>query len=403
MHLLLLTTTVACAAAAITVVVDGRTHVLEAASGDDASAVAANFVAAHSLDGGGVCGGSAACVSQQLEAALAAATGPPPPPPPPLLAPPAAVTEAGRALVVYAYHETPSARANLRFFLKHGLLPRAQADTVVVTHGCHTVDFPEGVAVVEDPNVGHDMGAYRCVFAVGPSPSHVPSHRQQPTNPPNPFHRAGLEAKWAAGKSYSHYVLLNDSVRGPFLPSWHDGGWLAVFTRQLGGRTRLVGTTINCGSAGAHLQSMFLVAGMSVPRCCVMCASPLTTCFTDAQGMALIAPHVAPSASRFAATWGAEVAITRAVIDAGMRVRSQLLGFSGGGHATAEAACAELRGSSAHDGDVLWPGEYGAEGIDVSPLEVVFFKTNRGVSPDGACRRCRLGSRPACRGSAGPY
>jgi len=177
MHLLLLTTTVACAAAAITVVVDGRTHVLEAASGDDASAVAANFVAAHSLDGGGVCGGSAACVSQQLEAALAAATDPPPPPPPPLLAPPAAVTEAGRALVVYAYHETPSARANLRFFLKHGLLPRAQADTVVVTHGCHTVDFPEGVAVVEDPNVGHDMGAYRCVFAVGPSPSHVPSHQ----------------------------------------------------------------------------------------------------------------------------------------------------------------------------------------------------------------------------------
>ena len=60
-------------------------------------------------------------------------------------------------------------------------------------------------------------------------------------------------------------VLMNASVRGPYLPSYETRSWWQVFGDQLGGAENigLVGTSLNCWASlsETHLQSMFLMFG----------------------------------------------------------------------------------------------------------------------------------------------
>ncbi|KAG5459518.1 MAG: hypothetical protein BJ554DRAFT_70 [Olpidium bornovanus] len=62
------------------------------------------------------------------------------------------------------------------------------------------------------------------------------------------------------GRSYRRYILINSSVRGPFLPPYlRDTCWTDLVLGMLVGNTRLVGTTVNCARGlDPHLQSMVL-------------------------------------------------------------------------------------------------------------------------------------------------
>jgi len=66
-------------------------------------------------------------------------------------------------------------------------------------------------------------------------------------------------------RNFSHILLLNGSVKGPFLPGhWPRGrAWPLAFTDLLRGPTRLVGTTVNCERSAAwlHVQSMVVAFG----------------------------------------------------------------------------------------------------------------------------------------------
>lgn len=66
----------------------------------------------------------------------------------------------------------------------------------------------------------------------------------------------------AAASTYSYFVWLNSSVRGPFLPTYLRGRlhWTEPLLSKLGATVKLVGATINCGRAydvppTAHVQS----------------------------------------------------------------------------------------------------------------------------------------------------
>jgi hypothetical protein len=73
---------------------------------------------------------------------------------------------------------------------------------------------------------------------------------------------------WRNG-TYGHFVFMNSSVRGPFLPTYMPRSihWTTLFTRyitdpSLGpGPVKLVGTTINCYYA-PHVQSMLWVTDL---------------------------------------------------------------------------------------------------------------------------------------------
>ena len=56
-------------------------------------------------------------------------------------------------------------------------------------------------------------------------------------------------------KNFSYFVILNSSVRGPFLPSpFPSSFWPKIFTLHINDTTKLVGATVNC-EFWPHVQS----------------------------------------------------------------------------------------------------------------------------------------------------
>ena len=184
-----------------------------------------------------------------------------------------------------------------------------------------------------------------------------------------------LERGWAArpGK-YTLVVLMNASVRGPFMPSYASSAftWVDAFISRLGGAdgVRMVGTTINClssrrdAASGAfsslHVQSMVL----ALDRPGLHAMHPMLRCYDE---MLEAISH-------------GEVGSTQAVLTAGYAVaalQSSWRGFAvrKDNLASDEVVrrCAAVLEDSG--GDPVTPGAY-LRG-DVHPYEVIFIKTNR--------------------------
>jgi hypothetical protein len=125
-----------------------------------------------------------------------------------------------RTLVTYAFHDTPNARANLAFFLRHGLHP--DADFVFILNGETDVDATmiprnaSNVRVVRRANTCFDLGA----------------------------HGEVLLADGGLWTRYARFVTLNASVRGPFLPYWAARGvrWTDLFLAKVTDETKVGGS-----------------------------------------------------------------------------------------------------------------------------------------------------------------
>jgi hypothetical protein len=125
-----------------------------------------------------------------------------------------------RTTVIYAYYEKNSDYANnLRFFLKTGL--RGHIDFIFVINGACTVALPEqsNVRIIRRDNIGYDFGAYG----------------------------AGIGAIENL-KAYDHYIFINTSVRGPFIPSYAaevTADWTRPFVSMIKHDVMLAGCSIN--------------------------------------------------------------------------------------------------------------------------------------------------------------
>lgn len=108
-----------------------------------------------------------------------------------------------RPLVTYVYSETPEARRNFEFFLKHGL--HDQADFIFIFNGETDADLllpsSPSIRTVRRSNTCYDLGSHAEVLST--------------------------DDLW---RRYSKFILMNASVRGPFIPTWADG---ACWTNQL--------------------------------------------------------------------------------------------------------------------------------------------------------------------------
>ena len=117
---------------------------------------------------------------------------------------PHAVSE--RPLILYAYSETESARINLEFFIAHGL--HANADFVFILNGPTNAPdiIPQepNIHYVRRPNDCYDLGAY-----------------------------AEVLIKDDLYKGYKHFIMLNASIRGPFLPYWAEGCWSDMYLKRV--------------------------------------------------------------------------------------------------------------------------------------------------------------------------
>jgi hypothetical protein len=136
-----------------------------------------------------------------------------------------------RPLILYAYAESNFARANLQYFIQHGLY--AGADFIFVINGNATLDLllPDtipNVRIIRRGNDCFDLGGIGEVLNANDS---------------------------ALVKRYSKFILMNASVRGPFMPTWAKGCWSDMFLNKLSDEVKLVGSTYNCAPLG-HIQSM---------------------------------------------------------------------------------------------------------------------------------------------------
>lgn len=153
-----------------------------------------------------------------------------------------------RTLVLYVYHETDEwYQENLRFFLRVAMDPTHDSDVVdyvLVVNGDTKLPLTKLLAATP----AHREGRVRVV------------HR------PNTCYDGGtmgevLRAYPRLATAYRYFVLMNASVRGPFLPRYFaatvGGPWTAVLTSLLSDETKLVGTTLSC-QTHVHVQSMVL-------------------------------------------------------------------------------------------------------------------------------------------------
>eukprot|EP00854_Cymbomonas_tetramitiformis_P000339 gene339-621_t len=102
-------------------------------------------------------------------------------------------------------------------------------------------------------------------------------------------------------ETYAHFILLNGSTRGPFVPSWYRRAWPYIFTEMLNDQVKLVGLAINCyQKSKLHVQSFFLA--------------------TDRRGLDIIMPRMICSNDKITVIEQTEVGMTQAVLHEGYNI-----------------------------------------------------------------------------------
>ena len=107
-----------------------------------------------------------------------------------------------RPLILFAYFETETARTNLEFFLTHAL--HDGADFLFILNG----DTDAAAIIPDEPNIWYVQRENNC-FDLG----------------------AFAEVLIATElyKKHDRFIMMNASIRGPFLPYYADGCWSDMY------------------------------------------------------------------------------------------------------------------------------------------------------------------------------
>lgn len=163
--------------------------------------------------------------------------------------------------------------------------------------------------------------------------------------------------------SYSYFIWLNSSVRGPFLPSYLKDKyhWSRAFTEKLSDNVKLVGSTICCGQSGDHLPALhvqsYAIATDSVGLGVLRSNDTIFNCYDE---MADVVFH-------------SEQGMSEAILNAGYSIDSLMSRYQG----IDWQGSRELLNEVGCNGDLnpLQPGFY--DGTDIDPMEVMFVKVKR--------------------------
>ncbi|CAH1786656.1 unnamed protein product [Owenia fusiformis] len=250
-------------------------------------------------------------------------------------------------LVLYAFYESEERKANLQFFIDFAIKKNnSNIDYVIIANGFScTVEIPTmyNIYVIRRENTGFDACAWKQALA---------------------------KMKKEKGRYWYNYVFfLNASVRGPFLPGYaEDQNWISLFTKYLTNDIKLVGTSIFCPDPRSpnktlHLQSMFLA--------------------TDQAGLTIVEPILQCGHNKEFAINNVEMKLTQAFLKNGYNIASLLKRWQGHDFrdkAKTQEMCEHDITGKPH-GDPYFHNLYFSN-VDISPFEVIFFKTNRGVNDD---------------------
>lgn len=188
-------------------------------------------------------------------------------------------TSTPSTLICYLFSESTERQEkkkvldNLRYFLRHGLVddPRYSFLFVSSTKGSGG-GLPSGIALPEwaqrsprvsiqalGSNIGYEFGNYRAALG-----------KRCPANEP----RCDFVLR-PAFRHFGRFVLLADTVRGPFVPSYlSQSRWPDHFSALLSEEVKLVGTSINCNNCHRSVASCRYALHADGVSACKCCAEP---------------------------------------------------------------------------------------------------------------------------------
>ena len=160
----------------------------------------------------------------------------------------------GRTLVAFLYHESNQRqhgiafqRLNLEYFIEHGVVPAFHNPryhfSIVLTAPCLTPALPTGLGslTVHDLNGSHGFEFVN--FKRFLRTRWCGNQQHGCTNPCQP----GAPEHAVDASAFDYFILIPDTVRGPFLPNYVPGhSWPDAITGLLSDRVKLVGPSINC-------------------------------------------------------------------------------------------------------------------------------------------------------------
>lgn len=232
-----------------------------------------------------------------------------------------------RPLITYVYFETLNARRNALFFIKHGL--HFEADFIFIINGesdiVDQIPVLPNIKIIRRNNTCFDLGAH----------AEVLTHNNN-----------------ALINSYKRFIMLNASIRGPFMPTWSRECWSEAYLAKVTEKNKLVGMTINCNIAKGKLKVLNSMIYA-----------------TDRIGLNLILPVISHCFKDFGAAVQAENRAARAVLNEGYDVEALM---------TAASSMPDYARHCTH-GSVLRPNSY--FGINLHPYETIFQKANRDIAP----------------------
>ncbi|KAG9247111.1 hypothetical protein BJ878DRAFT_415554 [Calycina marina] len=265
--------------------------------------------------------------------------------------PPAAQKD--RPLILYAYSQTDSARDNLKFFIAHGL--HAAADFVFIING-ETADTSlipkaDNIRFIQRKNECYDLGAH-----------------------------AEVLLKDNLYKKYKKFIMMNASIRGPFVPYWAEACWSERYLNKLTDEVKLVGMTGNCWPM-FHIQSM-IWATDSVGLNTLLFPTPeLAANIANTPVPNFVSDKLFPGINACFDGWNsavsAEVGSSALIKAAGYKLDVMMSAF----HSSTKY---EEECDSSKNGDVLMNHAY--FGTNVHPFETIFLKSNRDIDPVNLAR-----------------
>lgn len=307
-----------------------------------------------------------------------------------------------RTLVVYAYAHADWRLDNLDYFLRYGLVKStsdgSDVDYSFVFNGLDApmdifakLGVAHEIVYFQPDRAAEDAGASRGESGDASTPVRTKSGPRilvivrENSGYDMCASKIVLERGLAPRPgTYTHVVLMNGSVRGPFLPNYVSISWIDAFQQFLAGGVKLVGTTINClsskrdrsaGFTSLHVQSMVLV--------------------TDAEGARVMQPVLQCYDERNEAVSHGEIGTSQAVLRAGYGIAALQHSWKDFPVFMHDLAAPEVAKrcalvSESTGGDPSWPGVY--LGGEPHALELVFIKTNRELDTSwiDMARRFRL-------------
>ena len=236
---------------------------------------------------------------------------------------------------------------DLKFFIKHGL--HDQADFVFIFNGATDAEtlLPGGqdnIRIVKKANLCFDLGTHAAVLS------------------------EEINGEKALKDKYKRFILMNASIRGPFIPHWSTACWSEAYLGRLNEKVKvsgtkhavytetsipqLVGSTINCHSGiDQHVQSMIWALD-SYDLAAILEPEEIGECFVNLES-----------------AMDAEIRTTRHVRSKGYEVDVMLQVYQ---------TQKDYKFADCQDNvDYLFNNNY--YGFNVHPFETLFVKTHRGV------------------------